>query len=88
MARDLTLEQEREVIQKTTAMIEKRTGKRPVGWRSCTQSPNSLQLLMEVRIWEHQFDDDEGGHQHLVQDLNLEVVLRTLRKFQSTKRGI
>jgi len=47
VARDLTLEQEREVIQKTTAMIEKRTGKRPLGWRSCTQSPNSLELLME-----------------------------------------
>jgi peptidoglycan/xylan/chitin deacetylase (PgdA/CDA1 family) len=46
-ARDLTLEQEREVIEKTTAMIEKRTGKRPVGWRSCTQSPNSIALLME-----------------------------------------
>lgn len=47
VARDLTLEQEREVIQKTTAMIEKRAGKRPLGWRSCTQSPNSLELLME-----------------------------------------
>jgi len=47
VARDLSLEQERDVIQKTTAMIEKRTGKRPVGWRSCTQSPNSLELLIE-----------------------------------------
>ena len=47
VARDLTKEQEREVIQKTTAMIEKRAGKRPVGWRSCTQSPNSIELLME-----------------------------------------
>jgi peptidoglycan-N-acetylglucosamine deacetylase len=28
-------------------MIRSRTGKRPVGWRSCTQSPNSLELLME-----------------------------------------
>ncbi len=47
VARDLTLEQEREVIKKTTEMIEKRTGRRPVGWRSCTQSVNSLELLME-----------------------------------------
>lgn len=47
VARDLTLEQEREVIEKTTAMIEKRAGTRPIGWRSCTQSPNSLELLME-----------------------------------------
>lgn len=46
-ARDLTKEEERDVIQRTTAMIEKRTGKRPVGWRSCTQSPNSIELLME-----------------------------------------
>jgi len=47
VARDLTQEQEREVIEKTTAMIEQRAGKRPVGWRSCTQSPNSIELLME-----------------------------------------
>jgi peptidoglycan/xylan/chitin deacetylase (PgdA/CDA1 family) len=47
VARDLTKEQEREVIQNTTAMIEKRAGKRPVGWRSCTQSPNSIELLVE-----------------------------------------
>jgi peptidoglycan/xylan/chitin deacetylase (PgdA/CDA1 family) len=47
VARDLTRDQERDVIQRTTAMIEKRTGRRPVGWRSCTQSPNSLELLME-----------------------------------------
>lgn len=47
VARDLTIDQERDVMNKTTAMIEKRTGKRPVGWRSCTQSPNSLELLME-----------------------------------------
>jgi peptidoglycan/xylan/chitin deacetylase (PgdA/CDA1 family) len=47
VARDLTRDEERDVIKRTTAMIEKRTGKRPVGWRSCTQSPNSLELLME-----------------------------------------
>jgi len=47
VARDLTREQEKEVIRKTTEMIEKRTGKRPVGWRSCTQSSNSIELLME-----------------------------------------
>jgi peptidoglycan/xylan/chitin deacetylase (PgdA/CDA1 family) len=47
VARDLTRDEERDVIKRTTAMIEKRTGKRPVGWRSCTQSPNSLELLIE-----------------------------------------
>ena len=47
VARDLSKEEEREVIKKTTAMILDRTGKRPMGWRSCTQSPNSLELLME-----------------------------------------
>ena len=47
VARDLTREEERAVMRKTIEMIEKRTGKRPVGWRSCTQSPNSLELLME-----------------------------------------
>jgi peptidoglycan/xylan/chitin deacetylase (PgdA/CDA1 family) len=47
VARDLTKEEEREVIKRTTEMIRSRAGKRPVGWRSCTQSPNSLELLME-----------------------------------------
>jgi peptidoglycan/xylan/chitin deacetylase (PgdA/CDA1 family) len=48
VARELTREQEHEVMRKATAMIKERTGgKRPVGWRSCTQSPNSLELLME-----------------------------------------
>ncbi len=47
VARDLTRDEEREVMRKTIEMIEKRSGKRPVGWRSCTQSPNSLELLME-----------------------------------------
>jgi peptidoglycan/xylan/chitin deacetylase (PgdA/CDA1 family) len=47
VARDLTREQEHEVMRKTTAMIRMRTGQVPVGWRSCTQSPNSIALLME-----------------------------------------
>jgi peptidoglycan/xylan/chitin deacetylase (PgdA/CDA1 family) len=52
VARDLTRDQERDVIQRTTAMIEKRAGMRPMGWRSCTQSPNSLELLMaEGYLW-------------------------------------
>ena len=29
------------------AMIEKRTGRRPYGWRSCTQSTNTIELLLE-----------------------------------------
>jgi peptidoglycan/xylan/chitin deacetylase (PgdA/CDA1 family) len=47
VARDLTKEQERDVIKRTTEMIHDRAQKRPFGWRSCTQSPNSLELLME-----------------------------------------
>ncbi|HLG81015.1 MAG TPA: polysaccharide deacetylase family protein [Bradyrhizobium sp.] len=47
VARDLTREQEIEVMRRTTAMIRSTTGHTPVGWRSCTQSPNSLELLME-----------------------------------------
>src|SRR5580692_4639726 len=46
VARNLTREQEREVMSKTTDMIRGRTAQWPVGWRSCTQSPNSLELLM------------------------------------------
>jgi peptidoglycan/xylan/chitin deacetylase (PgdA/CDA1 family) len=47
VARDLTREEERDVIRRATAMIESRSGTPPVGWRSCTQSPNSIELLME-----------------------------------------
>jgi peptidoglycan/xylan/chitin deacetylase (PgdA/CDA1 family) len=47
VARDLSRDEEREVMRRTTEMILQRTGKRPLGWRSCTQSPNSLELLME-----------------------------------------
>jgi len=47
VARKLTREQEHEVMRKTVDMIRGRTTHRPVGWRSCTQSPNSLELLME-----------------------------------------
>src|ERR1700731_2664813 len=44
VARNLTREEEREVMRKTVDMIRTRTGQRPFGWRSCTQSPNSLEL--------------------------------------------
>jgi peptidoglycan/xylan/chitin deacetylase (PgdA/CDA1 family) len=47
VARDLSKEEERDVIKRATEMIQLRTGKRPVGWRSCTQSPNTLELLLE-----------------------------------------
>ncbi len=47
VARKLTRDQESEVMNKTIEMIRSRTGQRPIGWRSCTQSPNSLELLME-----------------------------------------
>jgi peptidoglycan/xylan/chitin deacetylase (PgdA/CDA1 family) len=47
VARDLARDEENEVMIKTTAMIKDRAGSRPMGWRSCTQSPNSLELLMD-----------------------------------------
>src|SRR5437773_8606093 len=47
VARDLTKDEERDVIKRTTDMILNRAQKRPFGWRSCTQSPNSLDLLLE-----------------------------------------
>jgi peptidoglycan-N-acetylglucosamine deacetylase len=47
VARDLSREEEKDVIRRTMDMIRSRAGKRPVGWRSCTQSQNSLELLME-----------------------------------------
>jgi peptidoglycan/xylan/chitin deacetylase (PgdA/CDA1 family) len=52
VAHDLTKIKEKKVIQRTTDMIAKIAGKRPVGWRSCTQSPNSIPLLMEQKyLW-------------------------------------
>lgn len=47
VARDLSLEDEQKVISDTTQMISNRAGNRPFGWRSCTQSPNSIELLIE-----------------------------------------
>lgn len=47
VARDLTLEEEDVVMRRTIAMIQDRTGQRAIGWRSCTQSPNSIELLMK-----------------------------------------
>ena len=38
----------------------KRTGKRPIGWRTCTQSVNTVEILMEEGyIWNsNSFADD------------------------------
>jgi peptidoglycan/xylan/chitin deacetylase (PgdA/CDA1 family) len=60
IARDLSREEEKEVIRRTTDMLMKRTGKQPVGWRTCTQSPNTIELLMEEGyIWNsNSFADD------------------------------
>jgi peptidoglycan/xylan/chitin deacetylase (PgdA/CDA1 family) len=46
-ARDLTKDQERDVMKRTTAMVHGVSGMQPRGWRSCTQSQNSIELLME-----------------------------------------
>ncbi len=47
VARNLKREEEHDVITRATAMILNRTGYKPVGWRSCTQSPNTISLLFE-----------------------------------------
>ena len=47
IARYLQRDEEFEVMNKAIAMIEKRTGRRPYGWRSCTQSTNTIELLIE-----------------------------------------
>lgn len=46
-ARYLKKEEEDDVIRRTTAMIIKRTEQAPVGWRSCTQSTNTISLLLD-----------------------------------------
>ncbi len=47
VARDLTRSEENDVIRRTSDIIRDTSGAAPAGWRSCTQSPNSLELLME-----------------------------------------
>ena len=47
IARYLPRDQEDEVMKKTIAMIKNRAGRRPYGWRSCTQSTNTIELLIE-----------------------------------------
>jgi peptidoglycan/xylan/chitin deacetylase (PgdA/CDA1 family) len=74
VARDLTREQEDEVMRKTGAMIKQRTGHQPIGWRSCTQSPNSIELLMKHGyLWNsNSFSHDipfvwESNGKHLIE---------------------
>lgn len=47
IARYLPREQEDDIMKRAIAMIKSRTGRRPMGWRSCTQSTNSIDLLIE-----------------------------------------
>ena len=47
IARYLPRDQEDTVMKRAIAMIQQRTGRRPLGWRSCTQSTNTLELLIE-----------------------------------------
>ena len=47
IARDLSPTEEKDIIRRTTEMLEKVSGKIPVGWRTCTQSDQTVELLME-----------------------------------------
>src|SRR5262249_29425675 len=47
IARYLPRDEEDQVMKKTIAMVHKRTGRRCYGWRSCTQSTNTIELLIE-----------------------------------------
>jgi len=47
IARYLPRDEEDQVMKKTIAMIQKRTGRRCYGWRSCTQSTNTIELLID-----------------------------------------
>jgi peptidoglycan/xylan/chitin deacetylase (PgdA/CDA1 family) len=60
IARDLSPQEERDIIRRTTDMLHETSGKRPIGWRTCTQSVNTVELLMEEDyIWNsNSFADD------------------------------
>jgi peptidoglycan/xylan/chitin deacetylase (PgdA/CDA1 family) len=47
VARALSREDENDVMTRATAMIQKQTGHKPIGWRSCTQSQNTISLLFD-----------------------------------------
>ena len=47
IARYLPRDQEDAIMKKTIAMHKQRAGRRPLGWRSCTQSVNTIELLIE-----------------------------------------
>jgi peptidoglycan/xylan/chitin deacetylase (PgdA/CDA1 family) len=47
IARYLNREDETQVMRNTIRAIEACTGRRPYGWRSCTQSTNTIELLIE-----------------------------------------
>ena len=74
IARDLTRQEEKDCIRRTSDILVKRTGKRPVGWRTCTQSVDTVELLMEEGYtWNsNSFADDipfvwENGTARLVE---------------------
>ena len=46
IARNLSTEQETDVMNRASGTLESVTGYAPAGWRSCTQSPNTLKLLI------------------------------------------
>jgi len=60
IARDLSASEERDVIRRTTEILQKVTGNVPVGWRTCTQSDNTIELLIEEGyLWNsNSFADD------------------------------
>jgi len=47
IVRYLSRDEEDQVMKKAIATIQKRTGRRCYGWRSCTQSTNTIELLIE-----------------------------------------
>jgi peptidoglycan/xylan/chitin deacetylase (PgdA/CDA1 family) len=74
IARDLSPTEEKEIIRRTTEMLEKVSGKVPVGWRTCTQSDKTVELLMEEGyVWNsNSFADDlpfvwDNGNSTLVE---------------------
>ena len=53
-------QEEKDCIRRTSDMLMKRTGKRPIGWRTCTQSVDTVEMLMEEGyVWNsNSFADD------------------------------
>jgi peptidoglycan/xylan/chitin deacetylase (PgdA/CDA1 family) len=73
----LTPEEEREEFEKTTAIIEDLTGRKPLGWRSPAAefSPRTMDLLLEYGfLYSSNFFDRDEPYKHIVNGKKTDLI--------------